>query len=301
VHLCPAAVPAADLPCPAEVTPRTVLGLPSGALEELTSTLQTAVANMAGVPPDSLHHTATYGIRIYGPNSTLTPHVDRFDTHILSAVYCIKRKENTPPGPSWPMTLQPDFSGAETKVDLKQGQIFFYESAKLPHGRPTPLQAQYYAHIFVHFRPADWVYTRADQEHAFPSFAEVSHDQASVPALCLDLSWAFRARALLSEASAQSGYLRHDLQQISVNYKNAALTLVAVGIVIGQIFASVIRVAGKRRLLLILVAGFSVSMFGPRLSGLLLSPACDVAVEQAKQLSSDAAGKVADVCDFIGV
>ena len=129
----------------------------------------------------------------------------------------------------------------------------------------------------------------------------MSHDQASVPALCLDLSWAFRARALLNEASAQSGYLRHDLQQISVYYKNAALMLVAVGIVIGQIFASVIRVAGKRRLLLILVAGFSVSMFGPRLSGLLLSPACDVAVEQAKQLSSDAAGKVADVCDFIGV
>ena len=51
---------------------------------------------------------------------------------------------------------------------MKPGQIFFYESAKLAHGRPTTLQGDYSAHIFAHFRPKGWNYQNVDRVYGAP-------------------------------------------------------------------------------------------------------------------------------------
>jgi hypothetical protein len=34
---------------------------------------------------------------------------------------------------------------------------------KLSHGRPSTLDGEYYAHMFIHFRPVGWNYRNADR------------------------------------------------------------------------------------------------------------------------------------------
>jgi hypothetical protein len=56
----------------------------------------------------------TYGIRTYYNGSILETHVDRVETHILSAVYCVDRKHNKP----WLMETDPDLLGNNAKVGV---------------------------------------------------------------------------------------------------------------------------------------------------------------------------------------
>lgn len=37
---------------------------------------------------------------------------------------------------------------------LEPGQLLWYESARLPHGRPRPFNGSHYDNVFVHYRPA---------------------------------------------------------------------------------------------------------------------------------------------------
>ena len=39
------------------------------------------------------------------------------------------------------------------KVLLEPGEMIFYESATLKHGRPEPLSGEYYSNIFCHYMP----------------------------------------------------------------------------------------------------------------------------------------------------
>ena len=54
----------------------------------------------------------------------------------------------------WPLSIE-DVHGEPHHVDLAPGELLFYEGARLPHGRPQPLEGEYYAGIFVHYRPLD--------------------------------------------------------------------------------------------------------------------------------------------------
>lgn len=124
---------------------RSMLALPRNLNAEVTTETQKLVAKWAGYKFDEIEPTSTYGIRTYYDGSILETHVDRVETHILSAVYCVDRKHNKP----WLMETDPDLLGAHAKVDIPPGALFFYESAKLSHGRPTKLDGDYYAHIFM--------------------------------------------------------------------------------------------------------------------------------------------------------
>ena len=53
-------------------------------------------------------------------------------------------------------------------MEVKPGDIFFYESAKLAHGRPTVLKGKHSAHIFAHYRPKDWSFSNMDRVYAVP-------------------------------------------------------------------------------------------------------------------------------------
>jgi len=100
-----------------------------------------------------LHHTATYGVRIYQRESMLITHVDRMETHIASVVLQIDQK--TDPGGGWPLeVLKAD--GEVCEVYLQAGEMVLYEGARIRHGRPMRFRGDLFANTFVHFSPMTW-------------------------------------------------------------------------------------------------------------------------------------------------
>lgn len=102
---------------------------------------------------ENLVHTATYGIREYTDGAVLSPHVDRHETHILSAIIHVGSIGMREP---WALEVY--------NRELPVGNVEFspscdfvlYESSSLVHGRPIPLQADIFANLFIHYAPDDW-------------------------------------------------------------------------------------------------------------------------------------------------
>mmetsp|Transcript_24222 Transcript_24222/g.38908 ORF Transcript_24222/g.38908 Transcript_24222/m.38908 type:complete len:193 (+) Transcript_24222:72-650(+) len=108
----------------------------------------------AGVP---LEAAISYGMRIYKNGSFLTMHTDRLDTHVISSIFHIDRDQNEP----WPLVIE-DTQGRVHEVALEPGQLLFYESSKLLHGRPRRFNGKWYTSIFTHYYPKGW--TKSTQE-----------------------------------------------------------------------------------------------------------------------------------------
>ena len=102
-----------------------------------------------------LHHTATYGVRRYTNGSWLTSHVDRFNTHVISAIINVDQEVEE----DWPLYIQ-DNRGGEHEVILRPGEMIWYESARLVHGRQRPLRGRYYDNLFIHYKPRGLWYDR---------------------------------------------------------------------------------------------------------------------------------------------
>ncbi len=96
-----------------------------------------------------LTESACYGIRVYQRGTYLLNHVDRTDTHIISSTICVDHRLTKP----WPLYIE-DVDGNPHQVDMEPGEFLFYEGARLRHGRPYPLEGDYHAGMFVHYRPA---------------------------------------------------------------------------------------------------------------------------------------------------
>jgi hypothetical protein len=99
------------------------------------------------------HHTATYGLREYGPTSKLPLHTDVQTTHILSAIVNIDQDLGN--GPDWPLVIY-DNHCDKKEVFLKRGQFVLYESATCEHGRPDRFKGNRFVNVFLHFRPNHW-------------------------------------------------------------------------------------------------------------------------------------------------
>jgi prolyl 4-hydroxylase len=99
----------------------------------------------AGIP---LEPAACYGIRCYQRGTFLHSHVDR-PTHIVSATICVDCALDS----RWPLHIE-NIDGVIDQVDLEPGEFVLYEGTRLAHGRPYPLDGDYYAGIFVHYEPA---------------------------------------------------------------------------------------------------------------------------------------------------
>lgn len=102
----------------------------------------------AGVP---LEGTACYGIRTYTNGSTLAPHVDTVETHAVSAIINVEQVGMRKP---WPLEIK-DHEGVFRTVSIKPGQMIFYESARLSHGRPSQLDGDRFSSLFIHYRPKE--------------------------------------------------------------------------------------------------------------------------------------------------
>lgn len=98
-----------------------------------------------------LKKAACYGIRVYQPRSYLYVHIDRAQSHVVSSTICVDSRVNTP----WPLYIE-DEEGKSNEVVLEPGEMAFFEGARLKHGRPYPLDGDYYANIFLHYTPVDW-------------------------------------------------------------------------------------------------------------------------------------------------
>lgn len=89
-----------------------------------------------------------YGFRVYQRGTYLHNHVDVTATHIISSTICVDYRLDAP----WPLYIE-DINGEGYLVDLEPGEFIYYEGSKLLHGRPYPLNGDYYAGMFVHYRP----------------------------------------------------------------------------------------------------------------------------------------------------
>lgn len=107
----------------------------------------------AGTP---LVLSACYGIRCYQRGTFLYDHVDR-PPHFVSSTICVDHALDS----RWPLHIESDEGGASL-IDLEPGELIFYEGTRLAHGRPYPLDGDFYAGIFVHYYPADATRTITD-------------------------------------------------------------------------------------------------------------------------------------------
>lgn len=93
-----------------------------------------------------------YGFRLYRNNSRLHMHVDRPKTHVVSFILHIDSSDDAEP---WPILIE-DLQGNTHEVVLTSGDLVFYESSKVFHGRPHTFKGTWYSSVFVHFYPAGY-------------------------------------------------------------------------------------------------------------------------------------------------
>jgi hypothetical protein len=91
-----------------------------------------------------------YGLRVYRNESGLHMHLDKSETHVISAILHVGHD-----GEPWPLVIE-DFQGNTNEVVLEEGDMVLYESSKCLHGRPKRFNGSYYSSIFVHYYPLDW-------------------------------------------------------------------------------------------------------------------------------------------------
>mmetsp|Transcript_40120 Transcript_40120/g.72275 ORF Transcript_40120/g.72275 Transcript_40120/m.72275 type:complete len:371 (-) Transcript_40120:164-1276(-) len=103
-----------------------------------------------------------YGIRIYRNGHILAPHVDR-DPLVSSAIINVDQDGMQEP---WPLEVY-DHQGKAHNVTVEPGEMILYESHSVIHGRPFALKGNYYANIFVHFKPSFGGYL-PDNEGYYP-------------------------------------------------------------------------------------------------------------------------------------
>lgn len=125
--------------------------MPERLKQDVFRVLQPRIEEWAGGV--AVEPTACYGIRLYHRGAKLENHVDRLDTHALSAIINVDQQVEQ----DWPLEIY-DHDEQLHHVFLKPRDMLFYESASRIHGRPTPFNGTFYANFFVHFRPKDkWI------------------------------------------------------------------------------------------------------------------------------------------------
>ena len=95
--------------------------------------------------------TYVYGIREYQNKAVLKSHRDRIETHIISVIINVDQEVKE----EWPLVIEDNYYRTH-RVMLKPGEVVFYESARLKHGRPIALNGKSFANVFCHFVPTDY-------------------------------------------------------------------------------------------------------------------------------------------------
>ena len=112
---------------------------------QLAEELRPLHEEWAGVPLVLSH---CYGIRCYQRGTFLYNHVDR-QPNFVSSTICVAHALDTP----WPLCIV-GLDGQMSQISTEPGELVLYEGTRLAHGRPYPLDGDFYAGIFVHYFPA---------------------------------------------------------------------------------------------------------------------------------------------------
>jgi hypothetical protein len=94
-----------------------------------------------------LEPSSMYGVREYTRGAILAPHADRMPL-ISSCIINVAQDVEE----DWPLEVF-GRDGLAYNVTMQPGDMVLYESHSLIHGRPFPLKGNYFANIFIHFRP----------------------------------------------------------------------------------------------------------------------------------------------------
>jgi prolyl 4-hydroxylase len=130
----------------AEVT-SSLISLPDELKTLISLDAKTLIENWLNI---AIEPTYVYGIRVYHRNSVLKLHRDRIKTHVFGAIINVDQKVEE----DWPLEIE-DTLYRLNKVFLQPGDVLLYESARLSHGRPSPLRGDYFVNVFCHYIPRD--------------------------------------------------------------------------------------------------------------------------------------------------
>ena len=83
---------------------------------------------------DDIQHTATYGLREYKHGSVLNTHIDKGNTHIISAIINIYGDK------PWPLIVYDHNNNMDSINMTEKDDLVLYESATIFHGRPIPFR-----------------------------------------------------------------------------------------------------------------------------------------------------------------
>lgn len=135
--------------------------------DQLLNEIRRKVAEWLDVDARDLVQTSYYGFRVFRNGSVVQPHVERLSTHVLTAAYCLDVKQEQGAEP-WLAGHEVGIDGESAWVDLRPGELLLYESAKMPHARPSPFVGDHYALLNVYFTPKDWRLEEWDRMYAVP-------------------------------------------------------------------------------------------------------------------------------------
>mmetsp|Transcript_30398 Transcript_30398/g.65643 ORF Transcript_30398/g.65643 Transcript_30398/m.65643 type:complete len:559 (+) Transcript_30398:70-1746(+) len=99
-----------------------------------------------------------YGVRVYAEGAVLAPHVDRTPL-VISAIVNVDQDVDEP----WPLEVY-GHDGNAYNITMEVGDMVFYESHTVIHGRPFPLVGRHYANVFIHFEPLGHSLQREEEE-----------------------------------------------------------------------------------------------------------------------------------------
>ena len=138
-------------------------------LDELSNFVTGIAVNLMSTSPGSLQTTGAYGVREYTRSAIINWHTDPKRTQPITAIIHITNSglfEPNKNGSSAPWLFE--YSNLDigsvldskavniTRIELNPGEFILLESARLPHGRTTPLQEEWYGNVFVHLAPHGW-------------------------------------------------------------------------------------------------------------------------------------------------
>jgi len=117
--------------------------------------VQPVLEAMSGI---ELEFSILYGMREYHRGAVVKGHCDVLETHIVSAIFHITH-EQEPDEPHWNIEVTGSEDGQRHRIEDQPGDLTYYESAKVIHGRPDPFNGTSWVNAFIHFRPKhDWTY-----------------------------------------------------------------------------------------------------------------------------------------------
>ena len=133
------------------VSPLFEMEFDSQLLEQVKRVLKPLAEAWSGLLLDFV---STSNVRRYTNGSVVAAHLDGIGHLVIGAIMNMGQEVEE----DWPLYVK-DHQGGDHQVLLKPGEMLWFESARLVHGRLKPLNGKFYDNLFVYFKPRGAWYT----------------------------------------------------------------------------------------------------------------------------------------------